>query len=433
MSFRREVVSLSQLLRRNNSSWACLDSNRASRQGIRCAPPLPLQTSRPKAEMTSSADSKVVTARQARSTSIAEILPNYSYEPVSFTHQMAESSHVFTRQAELGAASQASTDIPALSQEGNKFCSGLILTGWIVYEGESQQLSAITSMSQSSFSETPSQNLLAVSHDDQNHGHQQWQTEQTPSARISPSRCCDNENVQKIKLSITEALVEHSREHLHQQKELLTRFDSSINASVVGINARIEKSDALQEQQAVVLTELRRGLSDMAESVAELRKQVTDAITASEKARLTVETETAAVKAAITELQEKVKGVENSVMSCSSLVTTFFMAKPTKHDEVLSTQVASICDCSKRTIVTGDASVNGKVSKKRRRNSCKIVARCGTSSATDKVHAHESDLYDIGYILSDSTEEDKSDDRGLLLALRRIENLRAKRCRLQQV
>ncbi|KAG3026552.1 hypothetical protein PC121_g13062 [Phytophthora cactorum] len=408
MSVRREVVSLSQLLRRNENSSS-------SRRGTGRAPPLPLQSSRRRAETPLSAGQRTVAARQAQSAPFTEKPATSGYHPPSFTQR------VLTSQSDVGVSSQASSGFPALSQE--------------VYDPGSEQFSAMTSMSQSSFSQPQSQNLLGSSQDDQLHPLQRWQAEQALPAPKSPVRCNGSEKLQELEQNLTKAFVEQTCEQKHQQQELLMQFASPIKKSLAEVKGQLATSCESQQQQRVAIGGLEKGICNIAESVTELRQQSLSNKAVCEETRTAVTNETAAVKAALTELQAKVKTVESSVKSCSGLVAHALGAEATKHNELLSAVAASSCTCPKQTVIAEDSSDADIASKKRRRSPHRheVAERnsgCFTSPAAmpaPRTKARSSPHCGVGSRLRYGGEDDEIGDEGLCLALQRIETLRAKR------
>ncbi|KAG6608783.1 uncharacterized protein IUM83_14909 [Phytophthora cinnamomi] len=235
MSVRREVVTLSQLLRRNENS--------SSRRGAGRAPPLPLQRTR----------------RQPSPAPFAETPASARHQPLSFTQQVRDASRVSTLPPEIGACSQTSS--AALSQE--------------VYDPESQQLSAITSMSQSSFSQNQSQNLLGSSQDGQLQRLQQWQAQHAPPAVLpSPAHCDHSEKLQELEKNLTQALVEQTCQQKQHQRELMAQFVSPIKKSVEDIKEKLETSTGDLKQQRTSLAEVADDVKGVAASVTDLHQQV---------------------------------------------------------------------------------------------------------------------------------------------------------------
>ncbi|KAG6963451.1 hypothetical protein JG688_00008136 [Phytophthora aleatoria] len=218
MSVRREVVSLSQLLRRNeNSNWT-----RASFATTIFA--------------TQSGDAAICRAKDRGSEAGTRVL---------------DASRVLTSQSDVGVSSQAS-----------------------MYDPGSEQFSAMTSMSQSSFSQPQSQNLLGSSQDDQLHPLQRWQAEQALPAPKSPVRCNGSEKLQELEQNLTKAFVEQTCEQKHQQQELLMQFASPIKKSLAEVKGQLATGCESQQQQRVAIGGLEKGICNIAESVTELRQQV---------------------------------------------------------------------------------------------------------------------------------------------------------------
>ncbi|KAI9985722.1 hypothetical protein PInf_005124 [Phytophthora infestans] len=407
MSVRREVVSLSQLLRRNENS--------SSRRGAGRAPPLPLQTSRRRAETPQPGGQRSLGARQVQSTPFTEKPANSGFQPASFTQRVLDASRA---QPETGISSQASSGFPPLSQE--------------VYAPESDEFSAITSMSQSSFSQPQSQNLLG-SQDDQLHRLQQWQAERVPPAPKSPARCNGGEKLLELEQALTKAFVEQTREQKHQQQRLLEQFTNPIKKSLEGAHAKLASSCESQQQQKVAAEELEKGICAMTESITALRQKSKSACA---EIRTAVVDETAAVKAALTELHARIETVEGSVRSYSDLVTQVLKVEATKHDTLLSAVAASSCTCPKElasaTIRSRGADTTDR---KRRRSSCFYeMADINPGSFTPpaarpppRTKTYSSPRFDIGIRPCYGSENDESRDEELHFALRRIETLRAKR------
>ncbi|KAF1779557.1 hypothetical protein GQ600_3613 [Phytophthora cactorum] len=390
-------------------------------------------------------------SEQAQSAPFTEKPATSGYHPPSFTQR------VLTSQSDVGVSSQASSGFPVLSQEGSASCGYtgelvslvIMLTGWVVYDPGSEQFSAMTSMSQSSFSQPQSQNLLGSSQDDQLHPLQRWQAEQALPAPKSPVRCNGSEKLQELEQNLTKAFVEQTCEQKHQQQELLMQFASPIKKSLAEVKGQLATSCESQQQQRVAIGGLEKGICNIAESVTELRQQVfaLPKLTSChyqqslsnkavcEETRTAVTNETAAVKAALTELQAKVKTVESSVKSCSGLVAHALGAEATKHNELLSAVAASSCTCPKQTVIAEDSSDADIASKKRRRSPHRheVAERnsgCFTSPAAmpaPRTKARSSPHCGVGSRLRYGGEDDEIGDEGLCLALQRIETLRAKR------
>ncbi|KAG7380145.1 hypothetical protein PHYPSEUDO_007690 [Phytophthora pseudosyringae] len=413
MSVRREVVSLSQLLRRNE--------NASSNRGTGRAPPLPLQTSRHKAKAPLSAGhNRNVGVRQTHSAPITERPSSSGYQPMSFTQCVRGANHAASSQSEFGMSSQTSSGLLAPSQE--------------VYEAESEQLSSMTSMSQSSFSQTQSQNLLGSSQDDQLHCLQQWQAQQVPPPTPPAAfHCNGSEKLRELEQSLIKAFAEQTR----QQQELIARLASPIKKSVEEIKAKLATSSEDQQQQRLAIGELEKRIGNMAESVTELRQQSLSSKAASEETRATVANEAEAVKAALAELHARVETVEGNVNSCSGLVSRVLEAEATKHEALLSAVAASSCTCPKEAEPAED-SLDAERSRKRRRSPHLLdpaeanpagytLSSSPNGPLSHMTRARPSPRYAVGSRAWHGSEDDEADDGGLHLVLRRIERLRAKR------
>ncbi|ETM36721.1 hypothetical protein L914_16644 [Phytophthora nicotianae] len=413
MSVRREVVSLSQLLRRNENS--------SSRRGTGRAPPLPLQTSRRRADTPQSTGQWSMGSRQVQSAPFTEKPATTGFQQ-SFTQCVLDASRVLTSQSEVGVSSQTSSGFPAPSQE--------------VYAPESDELSGITSMSQSSFSQPQSQNLLGSSQDDQLYRLQQWQAERVVPASKSPVHCNGSEKLQELEQNLTKAFVEHRREQKQQHQELLMKFGSPIKKSIAEVEAKLASSCESHQQQKVAIGELEKGVSHMAESISALRQQSKEA---SEEIRTAVVDETAAVKASLTELQARVETVEGSVKSYSDFVAQALKEEATKHDALLSAVEASSCTFHKEPAFAEDFPDTDMVCRKRRRSSrlheiVEMNPGSFTSPAAKPLphpRARYSPRCEIGSRSCYESEDDETRDEGLHFVLRRIETLRAKRRQYQ--
>ncbi|KAE9034190.1 hypothetical protein PR003_g8534 [Phytophthora rubi] len=238
MSVRREVVTLSQLLRRNDNS--------SSRRGAGRAPPLPLQRSR----------------RQSNSTPFTGTPATPRQQPLSFTQQLRDANRISSSQPEVGASSQTSS--AALSQE--------------VYDPEGEQLSAMTSMSQSSFSQTQSQNLLGSSQDDHLHRLQQWQAQHAPSPVLPPP--AHSEKLQELEKNLTQAFIEQTYQQKQQQQEVMKLFARPIQKSVEEVKGKLATTSDDLKQQRTSLAELADGVKGVAKSVTDLRQQVSESLAA---------------------------------------------------------------------------------------------------------------------------------------------------------
>ncbi|CEG43738.1 uncharacterized protein PHALS_14031 [Plasmopara halstedii] len=284
MSVRREVVSLSQLLRRNEKAH--------SSRGNSHMTSLPLVSSRRKAEAMLSAEKKIA--------------------PVAYSQRVLDASRVVTPQPELGVSIYGSNDLTALSHE--------------VYEAESEKSCAMTSMSQSSISQSQSQNLLGPSQDNQIHRLQQLQTLQALSTHQSPPRCDSSGKLQEISSNLTQAFVAQNHGQNNQQKEILTQFVNQIKNMIMDFKA------TGQEQQLIELKKIETSISNMAESVTELRQQ---GFGACEKKQMATTDDISVIKAAMLALQAKVEIVEGGVSSCSGLLKQIIGAESRKYEEFL--------------------------------------------------------------------------------------------------
>ncbi|EEY53010.1 uncharacterized protein PITG_19879 [Phytophthora infestans T30-4] len=325
--------------------------------------------------------------------------------------------------------------------------------GETMYAPESDEFSAITSMSQSSFSQPQSQNLLG-SQDGQLHRVQQWQAERVPPAPKSPARCNGEEKLLKLEQALTKAFVEQTREQKHQQQRLLEQLTNPIKKSLEDAHAKLASSCESQQQQKVAAKELEKGICAMTESITALRQKVFELLarslwleltmpfsnvqskSACAKIRTAVVDETAAVKAALTELHARIETVEGSVRSYSDLVTQVLKVEATKHDTLLSAVAASSCTCPKElTSPTIHSRGADTTDRKRRRSSCFYeMADINPGSFTPpaarpppRTKTYSSPRFDIGTRPCYGSENDESRDEELHFALRRIETLRAKR------
>ncbi|CAI5703772.1 unnamed protein product [Peronospora effusa] len=390
MSVRREVVSLSQLLRRNENS--------NPRRGPGHAPPLPLQTSR-----RLSSGYKSIEGRPTNSAPLTE-------RPASSRH-----SPLFTQC--VGDANRASTSQPESSQTNGEF-SGLSQEA---YEAESVQLSAMTSMSQSSgYCQTQSQNLLGSSQDDQLHRLQQCQAQQAPtSLSLSPIRCNGSDKLQEFEQNLTKTLVEQTNKHKQQQEQLVMQLTIPIKESMEEINTKLVTCGQDQQKQGAVIGELAEGINNVKTTVSELREQSRGNKAVCEEARKAVFTEAEAVKAALTSLQARVNSVEGSVESCCGQVAQVLEVIGTKHEVLLSAVVASSCNCPQDTTPVKAFSSAERATKKRRPN-----------LYDPEVAERNSNRYDFSSVTRSparSSDQSPMHDTSLHLALQQIEALRAKR------
>ncbi|KAL4093213.1 hypothetical protein PRIC1_012200 [Phytophthora ramorum] len=406
MSVRHEVVTLSQLLRRNENS----NSRRAAGR----APSLPLQ---------GSAGHRTA-GRQSTSVPLTERPATSRYQPLTFTERVRDASRLSTSQPEGGASSQTSGGFP-LSHE--------------VYAPESEQLSAITSMSQSSFSQTQSQNLLGSSQDDQLHRLQHWQTQQIqlPPPPLPP-RCSNNEKFQELEQNLTKAIAEHTHEQEQQHKDMLARLASPIKKSVDEIQASLTTRAEEQEEQRARIKELADSVKGVVASVADLHQQRLETKVAFKESRKTVADEAEAVKAALSALQARVGTVEGSVKSCSDLVIRVLNGERMKHQALLSAVEASSCHCPQDAAPAEVTSEGGRATRKRRRiprrrNSAERNPACYTSPPSAdgsplRTRSRSLFRYEDGTRSGREMDQIEADSGGLYHALQRIEALRAKRC-----
>ncbi|CAH0475111.1 unnamed protein product [Peronospora belbahrii] len=209
------------------------------------------------------------------------------------------------------------------------------------YDAESVQLSAMTSMSQSSFSQAQSQNLLGSSQDDQ-----QWQTQQAlPSFPPSPVRCNGNEKLQEVERNLNKAFVEQTQAQKQQQERLVTQIASPISKSMEEIKKQLVTSGEGQQKQEAVIGVLAKGIDNVTATVSELREQSRSNKATCQETRTAMVTEVAAVNAALTRLQARVDSVEGGVKVCSGHVTQVLEVIGTTHEALLSAISASSCNC----------------------------------------------------------------------------------------
>ncbi|OWZ23762.1 hypothetical protein PHMEG_0001289 [Phytophthora megakarya] len=283
-------------------------------------------------------------------------------------------------------------------------------------------------MSQSSFSQTQSQNLLGSSQDSQLDRLRYWQAQQP----IPPSSvCCDGkEKLQDLEQNLTKAFVEHTREQKEQQHELLVRAVGPIKKSIEKIEAKLAATSGDHQQHTVVIGELVKGVDSVVSAVSELRQQNLTNKSVYKETQTTVINEATAMKAALTELQSRVETVEGSVKSCSVLVSQVLEAGATKHIALLSAISAS--SCPKRAMPAEDSSDDEQAARKRRRHELDEVqptnyASC-SSSDVPRTRTCSPPHNEVGNINTwHDSEDDEMDDAGLYHALNRIEALRAKR------
>ncbi|KAE9030053.1 hypothetical protein PF005_g1295 [Phytophthora fragariae] len=396
MSVRREVVTLSQLLRRNE--------NPSSRRGAGRAPPLPLQRSR----------------RQPNSAPFTGIPATPTQQPLSFTQQLRDANRVSSSQPEIGASSQTSS--AALSQE-------------VVYDPECEQLSAMTSMSQSSFSQTLSQNLLGSSQDDHLQRLQQWQAQHALPPVPPPAHPNHSEKLLELEKNLTQAFIEHAYQQKQQQQEVMERFARPIKNSVEEVKEKLGTTSDDLKQQKNSLADLADSVKGVAKSVTDLRQQNLENSAACEETRKAVVTEAAAVKAALTELQARIDTVEGSVVTCSDRVSRVLEGERSEHEALLSAIAASSCNCPEEGLPdvksAESASGSGQTTGKRRRSPqrCEEAERKPARSpsidgSSPRVRARSSPRYEVDISV---WQEDEADSRGLHHALERIESLRSKR------
>ncbi|KAI9919991.1 hypothetical protein PsorP6_016036 [Peronosclerospora sorghi] len=268
MALPREVVSLSQLLRRNEKSSA--------RPRIGTAPPLPLQTSRRRVQPQPSRlpPSFTECVRDAN-----RVQPQSSRLPPSFTESVRDANRVQPDGSQPGVALE-------LSQKGNIKTASLreannsLQCVDTAYEAESEQLSALTSISQSSFSQTQSQNLLGSSQetkvmDDELQTLRQAQLwEALPSAPKSPVRCNGSEILQDLNQNFTKAIAEQIREQKQQQRQLMLQFASPMKKSVEQIRTDLVTCKKDHQSQVKAIGELAKTINKVTSAVSELQKQV---------------------------------------------------------------------------------------------------------------------------------------------------------------
>ncbi|KAL3661260.1 hypothetical protein V7S43_013868 [Phytophthora oleae] len=354
MSVRREVLSLSQLLRRNENS-------RKSHRGTGRAPPLPLQTSRHRAGRSLPAENINSGVRHARSEPFTERPTRSEYPSISFTQR---DNRVSTSQPEIDATNQTNNSFTVLLQDA--------------YEVESQQ-SAVTSMSQSSFSQTQSQNLL--SQDDQILRTQRWQAQQVPSQTpLTSAHCSSTEKLRDLELNLTKAFHEQTNKQEQQQHELMMRLASPVKKSVEEIKAKLVTSSEDQQQLGAAIEKLTKRVDSVGKSVKELRQQSPGNNAAYKEIHKIVTSEAAAVKAALKELRARVDTVEGSVKSCSRVFSKAHQGEASNQEALLSAVAASSCKCIEETIRAEDFSDANRTLRKRQRSSRPNVAENNPAS-----------------------------------------------------
>ncbi|KAL7690256.1 hypothetical protein Plhal304r1_c012g0044881 [Plasmopara halstedii] len=350
---------------------------------------LPLVSSRRKAEAMLSAEKKIA--------------------PVAYSQRVLDASRVVTPQPELGVSIYGSNDLTALSHE--------------VYEAESEKSCAMTSMSQSSISQSQSQNLLGPSQDNQViHRLQQLQTLQALSTHQSPPRCDSSGKLQEISSNLTQAFVAQNHGQNNQQKEILTQFVNQIKNMIMDFKA------TGQEQQLIELKKIETSISNMAESVTELRQQ---GFGACEKKQMATTDDISVIKAAMLALQAKVEIVEGGVSSCSGLLKQIIGAESRKYEEFLLAVSDSACICRSDTDVARNSSVVDTVSwKKIRSSSRQLIA-----DSTLKQSAHTNTRINKKRYRPWDTEicERMMDNGSLAIAFQHIEQLRAQRRKIRHV
>lgn len=375
---------------------------------------MPLQTSRRKAEAPLSAGHKTVEVGNDQMALFAENPTSLESRPAISSQRGLDASRVVRPQPDFGGSFQRRNDLPAISQE--------------VFEGESEQMSAMTSMSQSSFPQTQSQNLLGPSQDDQLYRLQKWQAEQAIPTFKSPAICDGTEKLQQLETSLTKAFVAQTREQMHQQKDLLAHLLSPIEKSIVEVKAELEIGHESQQMHLVAIKELDKSITSMTDLVTTLYQQSFGNIAANEKARMAKINESNAVNTALSELQAKMESVEGDVKSCSSLVAQVVREDSKKHEALLSAFTNSSCICRKDTRHAKYVSASDALPRKRRRSSYRQIMAEGCFASPTLAHlgARPNNTGDGPWADFKISE---MEDEGLVIALQRIERLRSKRRR----
>ncbi|KAG7385387.1 hypothetical protein PHYBOEH_009074 [Phytophthora boehmeriae] len=269
MSVRREVVSLSQLLRRGDNPKARRGTT-ASRM-----PPLPLQTSARRTAPPSAAEQKRASAPFIERSSAQK---SSRYQPQSLARRPRSESRLENSQPEVQTASHSRKAYMPLSQEGKSAedtaavgAKGKELMDLAVYDGEGEDVSVVTSLSQSSFSQPPSQNLLASSQDDQLYRLQQWQDPQDGLTQCSaPSIYTEmvqqaDKHPSQVSSEQVQRQQQEQRDKERQQLHELQARERQLERQVRELQ---EREKGLQEQQ-----ERDRKLQEQRERDQELRQQ----------------------------------------------------------------------------------------------------------------------------------------------------------------
>ncbi|CAH0513294.1 unnamed protein product [Peronospora belbahrii] len=278
----------------------------------------------------------------------------------------------------------------------------------------------MTSMSQSSFSQAQSQNLLGSSQDDQLHRIQQWQTQQAlPSFPPSPVRCNGNEKLQEVERNLNKAFVEQTQAQKQQQERLVTQIASPISKSMEEIKKQLVTSGEGQQKQEAVIGVLAKGIDNVTATVSELREQSRSNKATCQETRTAMVTEVAAVNAALTRLQARVDSVEGGVKVCSGHVTQVLEVIGTTHEALLSAISASSCNCPQDATQVNALSSAERATKKRRHN---LSQPDLTETKTSRYV-----LTSIAESPTRPSAESPMQSGSLHLALQRIEALRAKR------